>query len=154
MNLRYLPIFVLFFLFSSKDLLVSQSCSDLYISEYIEGSSNNKCIELYNPTTNSIDLSADGYALKFFFNGNTSAGTTINLSGNLAAGDVFIVCDNDATVAFLAQADQTSTSTFYNGDDAILLLKETDTLDIIGVIGVDPGSAWTGSSASSGDRPR
>ncbi|HPR00953.1 MAG TPA: lamin tail domain-containing protein, partial [Saprospiraceae bacterium] len=152
MNLRYLPIFVLFFLFSSKDLLVSQSCSDLYISEYIEGSSNNKCIELYNPTTNSIDLSADGYALKFFFNGNTSAGTTINLSGNLAAGDVFIVCDNDATVAFLAQADQTSTSTFYNGDDAILLLKGTDTLDIIGVIGVDPGSAWTGSSASTANQ--
>jgi len=148
MNLRYIPIAVLFFLPSAMDLLISQSCSDLYISEYIEGSSNNKCIEIYNPTPNSIDLSSTGYALKFFFNGSTSAGTTINLAGMLPGGDVYVVCDNDAAPAFLAVADQTSTSSFYNGDDAVLLLRGTDTLDIIGVIGNDPGTAWTGSSVS------
>jgi hypothetical protein len=29
-------------------------CSDLFISEYVEGSGNNKAIEIYNPSTNSI----------------------------------------------------------------------------------------------------
>ena len=32
-------------------------CNDLFFSEYVEGSSQNKAIEIYNPTTTSIDLS-------------------------------------------------------------------------------------------------
>ena len=37
--------------------LQAQNCTDLFISEYIEGSYNNKAIELYNPTNEAIDLS-------------------------------------------------------------------------------------------------
>ena len=54
---------------------------DLFISEYIEGTSNNKAIEIYNGTSSSIDLAANGYKLEFYFNGATMAGTTINLDG-------------------------------------------------------------------------
>lgn len=35
----------------------AQDCSDLFISEYVEGWSNNKALEIYNPTSSTIDLS-------------------------------------------------------------------------------------------------
>jgi len=40
---------------------VATPCSDLFFSEYIEGGSNNKAIEIYNPTGSSINLS--GYTV-------------------------------------------------------------------------------------------
>ena len=43
---------------------------DLFISEYVEGSGNNKAVEIYNGTGAPVDLS--GYALRFHFNGATS----------------------------------------------------------------------------------
>ena len=62
--------------------------TELFISEYIEGSSNNKAIEIYNGTGSSIDLAAGNYQLLFFFNGNTSPNNTISLSGTVAHGSV------------------------------------------------------------------
>ena len=32
-------------------------CDELFISEYVEGSRNNKALEIYNPTGSTIDLS-------------------------------------------------------------------------------------------------
>jgi len=99
------------------------SAQDLLISEYVEGSSNNKAIELYNPTGTNIDLS--DYVLSFYFNGNTSASTKINLSGNIAANSTFVIADNDASADILALAQLTSNGSFFNGDDAIVLLIAT-----------------------------
>ena len=78
--------------------------TDLFISEYIEGSSNNKAIEIYNGTGAAVDLAAAGYNLQVFFNGATSAGLTISLAGTVAAGDVFVVAQASANAAILAQA--------------------------------------------------
>ena len=44
--------------------------SDLFISEYVEGSSNNKAIELFNGTGAAVDLAAGGYQLQLYFNGS------------------------------------------------------------------------------------
>ncbi len=41
---------------------MEEQVSDLFFSEYVEGSSNNKALEIYNPTNSSINLS--GYVLK------------------------------------------------------------------------------------------
>ena len=41
---------------------------ELFISEYIEGSSNNKYLEIYNGTGSVVDLAAGSYDLQFFFN--------------------------------------------------------------------------------------
>lgn len=114
--------------------------TDLLISEYVEGSSNNKAIELFNGTNAAIDLT--GYSLEFYFNGSTSAGTRINLVGAIAPGDVFVLADNDAAQSILDVASQTSTSNFFNGDDAIVLQKNGVVIDSIGQIGFDPGSEW------------
>ena len=126
-------------LFVSQFNLVDMS---LIISEYVEGSSNNKAIELYNNSGSSIDLAAGNYTLEFYFNGNTTAGTTIPLTGTIADGEVFVIADNDAAPEILNEADFTSTSSFFNGDDAIVLKENGTVVDSLGQIGNDPGSQW------------
>jgi len=61
---------LLFSLVFTANLLFSQ-CSDLFISEYVEGYSNNKALEIYNPTSNPINLSE--YSIVRFRNGATTA---------------------------------------------------------------------------------
>ena len=116
--------------------------TELFFSEYVEGSGNNKALEIYNGTGAAVDLASGGYAVDIYFNGSTSASTKIPLEGSVAAKDVFVLADNDAATPVLDVADQTSTASFFNGDDAIVLRKGTTVLDVIGQIGTDPGSAW------------
>ena len=55
-------------------------------SEYIEGSSNNKALEIYNGTGGTVNLAAGGYTVQMFFNGSASAGLTIALTGTARYG--------------------------------------------------------------------
>ncbi|MEZ4826590.1 MAG: lamin tail domain-containing protein [Bacteroidia bacterium] len=128
----------------------SLSAQCVFISEYLEGSGNNKCIEIYNGTAASIDLAAGGYALKIYANGNAAPTATISLSGSVAPGDVFVLCHPGAAPALLAQADQTSGAYSVNGDDAIALVFSGGTLDVLGQPGLDPGTEWTGSGCPQG----
>ena len=116
--------------------------SDLFFSEYIEGSSNNKALEIFNGTGASVILAAQGYNVQMYFNGSAAAGLTIDLTGTVAAGDVYVVAQSAAGAAILAQADQTNAAGWFNGDDAVVLRKGTTILDVIGQIGVDPGTEW------------
>ncbi|MBN1303693.1 MAG: ExeM/NucH family extracellular endonuclease [Anaerolineales bacterium] len=116
--------------------------AELFFSEYIEGSSNNKALEIFNGTGENIDLAAGAYKVQMYFNGNASPGLTVNLNGTVAAGDVFVLAHSSAVAEILAQANQTSGAGFFNGDDAVVLVKDTQTLDVIGQIGTDPGSQW------------
>jgi predicted extracellular nuclease len=117
-----------------------QAQTDLFFSEYVEGSSFNKALEIANATDSAIELSP--YEVQIYFNGNTSAGTTIALSGVVEPGEVFVLADDGAVPAILVVADQTSTSNFFNGDDAVVLLNGGALVDAIGQVGVDPGSQW------------
>jgi predicted extracellular nuclease len=125
--------------------------SDLFFSEYIEGSSNNKALEMYNGTGAPIDLAGQGYNVQMYFNGSASAGLTINLTGTVANGDVYVVAQSSAAAAILAQADQTNGSGWFNGDDAVVLRKGTTVLDVIGQIGFDPGAEWGAGLTSTAD---
>ena len=118
----------------------SFAADDLYFSEYIEGSSNNKALEIFNGTGGSVDLAA--YEVQMYFNGNTSAGLTLNLTGMVEDGEVFVVAQSNAVDDILSQADQTSGAGWFNGDDAVVLLNGGIVVDSIGQIGVDPGSEW------------
>jgi endonuclease YncB( thermonuclease family) len=135
---------------------------DLIISEYIEGSSYNKAIELYNGTDADIDLSQ--YTLVNFSNGADQAGNgfanTLDLLGTLAPGEVIVVANSQADQAILDVADLTGSSYFYgfNGDDAIVLFKNYDegtrsgtVIDSIGKVGEDPGSSWSANGVSTID---
>ncbi|SCG65230.1 lamin tail domain-containing protein [Micromonospora zamorensis] len=128
----------------------SAAPTDLFISEYVEGSSNNKAIELFNGTGAAVDLTAGGYQLQLYFNGSTTA-TTIALTGSVAAGDAFVFASASAGAAILAQADQTSGASLFNGDDAVVLRRGTTVLDSIGQVGVDPGAEWGAGTTSTAD---
>ncbi len=130
---------------------VEAAAAELYLSEYIEGSSNNKAIELFNDTGAGVDLAASGYNLQMFFNGSGSAGLTINLTGTVANGDVYVVAQSAANATILAQADQTNASGWFNGDDAVALRKGTAVIDVIGQVGFDPGTEWGSGLTSTAD---
>ena len=115
--------------------------TDLFFSEYIEGSSNNKAIEIYNGTGAAVNLTTGIYDIQLFSNGSPTAGLTIALTGSVADGDVYVVAAATANAAILAQADQTSTAGLWNGDDALVLRKNGTIIDSFGIVWNDPGTA-------------
>ena len=124
-------------------LFLATLCSaEVIISEYVEGSSYNKAIEIYNPGETAVDLLAEGYHIDVFFNGNTIAGTSIELLGSIGAGETYVLADEGANTGILAAADQTTSSSLFNGDDAVVLYRNSEVIDCIGQVGVDPGSQW------------
>lgn len=124
--------------------------SELFISEYVEGSSFNKAIEIYNGTGASADLSE--YALELYTNGSPTVSQSINLgtvAASLADGDVLVLAHASASATILAVADGISSTVInFNGDDAVVLRHNGNLVDVIGQIGVDPGTEWIGGSAS------
>lgn len=130
------------------------NATDLFISEYIEGSSNNKAIEIYNGTGSSVDLS--GYTVYLYANGalQSAPTATLELTGTLANGDVYVIATSTSNATILALADITSAVANFNGDDAIGLWKESTSsfVDIFGQIGTDPGNSWGTSPLITVDR--
>lgn len=122
---------------------------ELFFSEYVEGSSNNKALEIFNGTGSAVDLS--GYSVHMHFNGNANATLIINLAGTVADGDVFVLAQASASPTILAEADQTNGAAWYNGDDAIVLRKDGAPIDVIGQVGFDPGTEWGGGLLSTAD---
>ena len=116
--------------------------TDIFISEYVEGTSNNKALEFYNGTANPINLSTGNYTVEMYFNGSASVGTTVNLTGVINDDDVYVVAYYLASSTILSIADQTSTASWFNGDDAIVLKKNGVIIDVIGQVGFDPGAEW------------
>jgi hypothetical protein len=145
----------------------AQDCSELFISEYVEGWSNNKALEIFNPTDNAIDLS--GYFVARYSNGANSAteANSVQLTGSVASGDVYVAVldkrDENGTGqeapiwddlqakadGFYAPDYNTSNSFYWNGNDAVVLYKGTLTgvpsatvsgtvVDIFGKIGENP----------------
>ncbi len=111
----------------------------MIISEYIEGSSNNKAIEIYNGTGAEVDLTP--YSVKLASNGG-DWGNTYDMEGTLAAGAVFVIANSSADAGISDVQDVTSNVTYFNGDDAVGLFYNTTPIDVVGVQGTDPGSSW------------
>ena len=107
----------------------------LIISEYSEGKSYNKFLEITNVSDKEIDLSA--YSLALYSNGSTT-GKLQQLSGTLAAGASKVYAHSDYTAAL----PEGITPEFinddvinYNGDDPIGIICNGELVDIFGVIG-------------------
>ncbi|HKK12241.1 MAG TPA: lamin tail domain-containing protein, partial [Flavobacteriaceae bacterium] len=128
------------FIFLCASYLGFGQASDLIISEYAEGSSNNKYIEIYNGTGTSVDL--NDYEIWKVSNGGTWPEVIIGLSGNLVDGDVFIIANSSSNATILAEADLTMGSADWNGNDAVGLAKSGVLIDVIGTDGADPGTGW------------
>lgn len=128
----------------------SVTTTEIFISEYIEGSSYNKALELFNPTSIEIDLSVGNYQLGRYSNGGTSA-SMINLVGTIPAQGTFVIVNNRSSDAIKALANQETGSLSHNGDDAYVLFKDGEAVDSFGRVGEDPGSAWGTGSFSTKD---
>ncbi|MCP4413800.1 MAG: hypothetical protein GY808_14675, partial [Gammaproteobacteria bacterium] len=118
----------------------------LFFSEYAEGSSSNKYVEIYNGTGAEVDLST--YSVQGTNNGTAwgdGGERDLALTGTLAAGDVYILAADQADASILALADTAlayESPLHHNGDDGIALLKDGVIIDVIGVELNDPGDAW------------
>ncbi|NMP32578.1 ExeM/NucH family extracellular endonuclease [Thalassotalea sp. M1531] len=123
---------------------------EVFISEYIEGSSYNKAIEIYNPSSGSVDLSGANYILTRYSNGSSS-GTDIMLTGTIAPKGTFVIANPSASQDILDQATQTSGSLSHNGDDAYVLYKNGEIIDSFGRVGEDPGSQWGSDTSKTKD---
>ena len=115
---------------------------DLFFSEYGEGSSNNKWLEIYNPTNAAIDLS--GYKVELYTNGNTNVQNSLTFQAGtmLAAGDVLLIVNDKIEASQKLPGAIESNVTYFNGNDALVLKKGDVVIDIIGLVGNDPGTNW------------
>ncbi|MFQ3544474.1 lamin tail domain-containing protein [Halobacillus rhizosphaerae] len=107
----------------------------VFVSEYIEGSGYNKAVEIFNGTSSAIDLSA--YSLEV---SNTG---TIDLSGTLASGDVFVAANPNADSSILNETDTADSKIAFNGDDSVTLLHNGSTIDQVGTSGTTFGQDVT-----------
>jgi endonuclease I len=109
--------------------------TDLYFSEYLEGSSNNKALEIANNTGSSISLST--YVVKKQTNGAGSWSTGISLTGTLTNGAKFVLVNSSiASTCYSktsANISTTATELTFNGNDAVGLFKNGTLIDIIGI---------------------
>ena len=122
----------------------------IFFSEYIEGSGNNKALEIYNVTGGNIDLST--LSIELYSNGSATVSKSLTLPAvTLANEDVFVIVNSSANADFLALADLTdSTVVTYNGNDSVVLRRSADSavLDSIGQVGFDPGNEWISDGVS------
>lgn len=133
--------------------IFSQSPADLFISEYVEGSSNNKYIEVFNGTGISVDLS--DYEIHVFSNGNGNLEDpdgNIGLMGSLSNNEVFVVAHSGADI--YSNPNLVHGSLNFNGNDAVCLYKisEDKYLDVFGAIGIDPGDYWESGELATRDQ--
>lgn len=123
--------------------LQAQDCSELFISEYLEGLGNNKALEIYNPTNQTIDLT--GYFVVRYNNGNgdVTLQSAEQLKGTIAPHGVHVGVldkrdpngqgqegpiweDLEAKAdAFYSKVYDEKNVFYWNGDDAVALMKGT-----------------------------
>ena len=118
----------------------------LFFSEFAEGTSYNKYVEIYNPTDAAVELSH--YAYPTVSNAPSEAGTheywnSFDAGAYVPPLSVYVICHPSADALILAHCNETY-SYFSNGDDGLCLVYGTETsyvkLDCIGDYGADPGT--------------
>ncbi len=108
---------------------------EVIIGERIEGSSNNKALELFNPGATDVDLAPVSVAT--LSGSSPTTGGSFNATGTLVAGQVFTLCHMSRdTMIITTMCDGESTSALnYNGDDVTVIYVDQD-----GVPGFDRDS--------------
>ncbi len=149
----------------AMNLTISSQCNQLFFSEYVEGSNNNKALEIYNPTPNPVNLGL--YQLVRYSNGGTTP-YAVAIAGTLQPYSTYVTVldktdttltgqDTSVFAELLALADtllcpdyNVNRMHYFNGDDAVTLelIAGAVYVDIIGKIGEDPGVAWTCDTAA------
>ncbi len=158
-QLQKLSVFLLLITLLGVNNLFAQG-NGLFFSEYGEGSSYNKYLEIYNGTGSAVTLS--DFDILTNYNGGPWTGMyTFPAGVVLAPNDVYVIANDGSDSLILAKADEIlayNVSGYvmsFNGNDvrALVSITPTDTtiLDIIGRYDlVDPGSGWDVAGVSNG----
>lgn len=116
--------------------------TDLIISEYVEGSSNNKALEIYNGTGQDVDLSAYKIVQENRSNSGNENTFELELSGTLANGATYVIVNKQAGSDLQGKADLLDSKVMgFNGDDALFIYKGETKIDAVGIRGADK---WDG----------
>lgn len=138
---------------------ITNGQENIFFSEYAEGSSNNKYLEIYNNSDQTIDLTE--YAFPNVSNAPTTVGeyeywNTFDAGSTIEPYGIFVIAHPSADETILAEADMTSFVYFSNGDDGFKLVHGTEdsftVLDEIGDWQGDPGSGWDVAGVSQGTK--
>ena len=114
----------------------------LFFSEYVEGTANNKALEIFNPGAGTLDMT--GCSIHAYMSGAATASFSFSLTNSINSMDTYVLCHSSASATLSTYCDAfTSTVMNFNGDDALELECAGQTLDVIGQIGLDPGNAWS-----------
>ncbi|MEQ8473795.1 MAG: endonuclease [Marinoscillum sp.] len=113
---------------------------DVIISEYVEGSSNNKAIEIANLSSSAVSLT--NFSLKKQVNGAGNWSTPLVLSGTLSAQSVYVIVYSSAGSTLLAKADLTTSNSVmsFNGNDPIGLFENNTLIDVVGTFNGGSGN--------------
>lgn len=130
---------------------VSTGTINVFFSEYIEGSSNNKAIELYNASDDPLPL--DQCQVKLFANGGSSPTSTYTAAAGtvIAPKGTFVICNAGGTI-FGTACNVNHGVTSFNGNDALSIECDGALYDVFGEIGFNPGAAWTDGGVTTVDR--
>lgn len=123
----------------------------LIIAEVAEGSSYNKYIEIYNPTSGTIQLDK-GYAFPNSNNGDKDGKidtadywNTFKKGAKIKSKGIYTICHTKADAKIRKSCDQFH-NYLSNGDDGYCLVYGTKAkhahIDCVGDWGKDPGSGW------------
>lgn len=110
---------------------------ELFFSEYIEGSSFNKALEIVNLTGASINLETEGYSIKKQTNGSGNWISDLPLSGSISHNEVYVIANESSDIPeIIQQSDllKTGAPMDFNGNDPIGLFKNEILIDIMGTI--------------------
>jgi endonuclease I len=108
------------------------SNTELFFSEYIEGSSYNKGLEIANFTGTAVNLAE--YSIFKQTNGAGTWSSELSLSGTIANEDVYVIVNTSANTEMQAVTDLAtgSGSMTFNGNDPVALFKNGTLIDVIG----------------------
>ena len=130
----------------------------IFFSEYAEGTSNNKYLEIYNPTGAEVDLTE--YAFPNVSNAPSTPGqheywNEFPAGAKIAAGGVYVIANPSADASIVAKADHLFRY-LSNGDDGFKLVKGTESsfivIDVLGDWQGDPGSGWDVAGTTNGTK--
>ena len=113
----------------------------LMISAYLEGLSNTRALELFNPTCSAINLSH--YTISMVRNGGAWGESTLSLAGSVAGGGSYVLCHTGLVAPGFSGCDASSEQLDFNGDDGVALMRDGQLVDVVGEQGADPGTGWS-----------
>lgn len=103
---------------------------DLFFTEYYEGASQDRYIEIMNAT--GSDLDTTGYCINLYSNGSKDVQASLALNRIIKDGQIITICSPNAVTALKSKADLIDKICNYNGDDILTIEKDGNIIDIIG----------------------